>query len=360
MKLFNLMRFVVLAGMFLVGGAAYAAPPTQDPVFTTTCSNTSGAPATWTLWAGQTTNAGTVMVSNDATNLYVTYQLDTATYPAAHFGALQLWVGSNPLLIPNAQGNPIPGQFPYKYNEDYAETTLTSYTFTIPLTSLGFPDLTLPSSQEQCLLDPPKLYVVTHAEVFWAAGFSDTVPSDTAYGGDQPGPSGNKWWFYGLYCLNCDNFVPPEMQCKTAFAKGGWVFVTDKKANPGNLPSLKLIKNRWGWAINLTSTGTTTYDIWAGAGLNDTSKGILVGTLTVDWNGTQAIISYNLTDPNVMDELHIYASDFKPTTTAPGQYGNTAYFNPREGSYTQTIQVGDTDGDGIWIIAHALACYPAP
>ena len=351
--------FAALVALTGLGGVHAGAPlpTTLDPsLFTTTCSNVPGQPATWTIWAGQTTAAGTVSVSNDTVNLYVTYTIDTTAFPNGHFGALHLWVGTDPSNIPaTGTGNPIPGQFPYKYNEAdvngvYPEQNLTTYTFVIPLADLSIVDVTL-----ACGL---KLYVVAHSEVFYDTGF-DGVLEDTGFGGDQPGPTGNRWWFYGLYCINCDNFDQPEFVCKTAFAKGGFVFVTDKKSNPENLPSLKLSKNRWGWAINLTSTGTTTYDIWAGAGLNYTSKGKKVGTLTVVWDGNYATITYALTVPNVMDEVHIYAGDFKPTTAAPGQYGNLAYFDPSVGSYTtDPIAVSDTNGDGIWIIAHAVACWP--
>jgi len=60
-----------------------------------------------------------------------------------------------------------------------------------------------------------------------------------------------------------------------------------------------------------------------------------------------------------MEELRIYASDFKPTTIALGQYGYIQYFDPKVSSHTATFTVSDTDGDGIRIIAHAIACRPA-
>jgi hypothetical protein len=309
----------------------------------TTCTP---GPAVWTLWAGQSLDVGTVTVNNDAVNLYVTYEL---TYPGATFGTLHMWAGNDLVNLPkNPQGVPVPGQFPYTTDADPGYVPGgTSYTFTIPLASLNITDVA-----NAC---PLTLYVVTHAEV-------NTDPSDpdqheTAFGGDQPG-TGSRWWFYGAYCLIC-NFQY-SWDCNTAFAKGGFVFVTDKKSNPENLPSLNLSRNRWGWAINLKSTGTTTYEIWAGAGLNKTSNGALAGTLTVSWDGSYATVTYALNSPYVMGEAHTYAGDFVPTTAAPGLYGNTEYFDPRTASYSTTIQVSDTNGDGIWIIAHAIACNPLP
>lgn len=331
-KMIRISGLIALAMVAVMIGAGTAGAQTCTP-----------GPAVWQLTAGQTINVGSVTVSNDATNIYVTY---TLVHPTATFGTLHLWVGNDLTNLPKApNGNPIPGQFPY-----HADATgLTTYTFTIPLASIGIVDVA-----NRC---PLTLYVVPHAEVDLDG--DNTGDHETAFGGNIPGTS-PRWYFYGAYCLTCVFEEEPDLQCTTAFAKGTHVFVTEKKSNPENLPSLNLIKNRWGWAINLTATGTTTYQIWAGAGLNKTSNGVLVGTLTVTWNGTSATITYALSGSNVMEEVHIYASDFKPTTTAPGQYGNIAYFDPMTGTYTKTVQVSDSNGDGIWIIAHAVACYPAP
>jgi len=55
-------------------------------------------------------------------------------------------------------------------------------------------------------------------------------------------------------------------------------------------------------------------------------------------------------------ELHLYAGDYKPTTVAPGQYGNLASFDPNSTQYTFTVPLADTNGDGVWLIAHAVVC----
>jgi hypothetical protein len=265
-----------LLGLFVTAAAA--------PGLAQTCGTT-----TWNLIAGQTIDVGSVTVSNDATNLYVTYKLD---YPGAYFGTLHLWAGSDLTNVPsNPQGTPIPGQFPYHYTPP--NQTTTEYTFSIPLASLGIQDVTT-----VCGL---RLFVVTHAEVNNVNG-----NNETAFGGDKPG-TGPRWWFYGEYFICCDFGPPPIGECKTAFGKGGWVFTTDAKSNPENLPSLRLIRNRWGWAINLSAPGTTTYDIWAGAGLNDIANGTKVGTLTVEWDGSFAKVTYTLSSGFVMKEVHIYA-----------------------------------------------------
>ncbi|MCC7246691.1 MAG: hypothetical protein IT269_13490 [Saprospiraceae bacterium] len=303
---------------------------------------------TWPLTAGQTIPAGTVTVTNDADNLYITYALNTASYPCAQFGTLHVWVGSSLATMPsNPQGHPIPGQFcQIDPNRCHDATVLTTYTFTIPWSSTTYVDIT------NACTSP--IYVVTHAEV---NGLDCSGGShETAYGGPTAG-GGNAWWFYGQYTACCESGPPNPEYCNTAFAKGGWVWTTGKKANPEQLPSLNLINNRWGWAINLTAPGTTTYPIWAGAGLNNTANGTLVGNLTIVWDGTTATVTYNMLSGFSMDEAHLYAADARPTTLAPGQFGNTAYFNPNATSYTFTVPLADTNGtDGVWLIAHAVSC----
>lgn len=287
---------------------------------------------TYTLWAGQTIDAGTLTVANDETNLYVTY---TTT---GVFGTLHLWVGTDMTLLPkNSQGTPVPGRFPYSVDA----SGLTSYTFTIPLTSISF--------YNTC---GDVINVVAHAEVSINGG------NETAFGGDITGTGTNRWYYYAAYTTACCQTPPPPTggeKLGTAFAKGGYVFTTDRKSNPERLPSLNLTKNRWGWAINLTQAGTYTYELWVGAGLNYTSKGILVGNVVVDFNGTQAVVTYNLDYGYSIEEAHVFAGDFKPTTLAPGQYGNTFYFNPFATTYSFTVDVADTNGDGVWFIVHAVA-----
>lgn len=323
---------------------------------------------TWTLWAGQTNDVGSVSVTNDSTNLYVTYTLDyqdptclvdtdgdgmpdtESEAVEAEFGTLHLWVGdtdpTGPLstMPATGQGTPIPGQFPYHFDANGLQT----HTFTIPLAELAIKGVDVACDA--------KLYVVAHAEVNYLD--CDGEPNDegdTAFGGDKPG-IGPRWWYYGEYTVCCDGTTEVPF-CQTAYAKGGHVWTTDKRSNPQNLPSLKLTKNRWGWAINLTATGETTYEIWAGAGLNDTTKGTLVGTLTVDWDGTNVSFCYDLNDGYTMEELHFYAGDDSPTTIAPGQYGYIQDFNDApQASWCDTLPLADANGGGVWVVAHAVVC----
>jgi len=110
--------------------------------------------------------------------------------------------------------------------------------------------------------------------------------------------------------------------------------------------------SRWGWT-NRIGEGTYTWDLWAGAAQCDTSKGTLVGSVTVVYSGGQVAVTYQAANGNVIDETHVYAGyDMFPKvkigkkmvdTVAPG-----AYTNP--GSFTGSV----------YVIAHAVVGMPDP
>jgi len=285
----------------------------------------------WTIWAGQDIDAGTLTVSNDETNIYVTYSTTT------QFGNLHVWVGTDSTAFPqNSQGKPVFGQFPYTYDA----TGLNEYTFTIPLSDIEF--------YNEC---GEEIFLIAHAEVLvngeWETGFGGNIPGND-----------NRWFYYAKYTVACCNEEPPTPETEelgTAFAYGNWVFASNDNANPDGMPSLELTDQRWGWAINIAEAGSTNHDLWVGAALNDITKGILVGSVNVDYDGTQVTVTYNLDETFYIGEAHIYASDFKPTTITPGQYGNVYEFDELLSNFSGSYDVTDTDGDGIWIIAHAVA-----
>lgn len=297
------------------------------------------------LWASQTINAGSITVANDAENLYITVNAIEDFRDVLE--NIKVWVGDNLDLLPRAGNNaPIAGAFPFKAN-----ATGQSHTMTIPFSSIDI------YSGNKITCNNSSLYVFVHVDISIGGSSSEA----TAWGGCLAGKDSPRWYFYSTYTTGCCDTPPPSDNCysQTAFAKGGWIFTTDKKSNPENLPSLGLTKNRWGWAINVTATGNTTYPIYAGAGLNSISKGKLVGTLDVSWNGSTATVTYTMNGGFALTGTHVYAGDNKPTTIAPGQYGNTTSFDPFASNYTGTYNVSDSNGDGIWIIAHAGAygCY---
>lgn len=305
-----------------------------------------GTTTTWNLYAGQTALVGSIEVTNDMDNMYVTYSIDTVTQPLANFGTLHLWIGSDLQTLPRSGGGaPIPGQFPFHATTNGAQT----YTFVIP-----FSELLIQDASAACGLP---LYVVTHAEVNDVLGENGELSSETAFGGDTEG-DGNRWWFYGVYTVQCDCGEPPIASCETAFGKGGYVWTTMRRSNPERLPSLELTHNRWGWVVNMTEPGTETNPLYAGAGLNNVSNGTQVGDVTITWDGSTVTVTYNLYSGNIIRESHIYAGDQSPTTIAPGQYGSTAYFGETgTSSHSESFEVMDSDGDGIWVVAHSVACF---
>jgi hypothetical protein len=315
-----------------------------DEPFTITLIDSSSADvcasSRWQLNAGNTfKNAGTVSVSNDNTTLFITV---SSTYGFQNQQEnIKLWVGTDLASVPSKNGGqPLQGQFNWKAT---VASGTHEYTFTIPFTEIG--------TSVDC---NSKLYVFVHADVISDAQGT----TDTAWSGDNCTTSGSgagNWFCYGVHQAKCCTAPPVEEDgsSETAFAKGGYVFTTDKKSNPENLSSLNLTKNRWGWAINIKATGETTYDLWAAAGLNDTSNGTKVGSLTVTRSAGAVTVTYTMSAGFKLAEIHVYAGDTKPTTIAPGQYGNLERFSPYVTTYSETYTVADTDGDGIWLIAHA-------
>lgn len=302
----------------------------------------------FTLWS-QTTNAGSVTISHDDSLLYVTYNSTNS-----QLFEVYVWAGTDLSLVPkNSSGFLLPGQFPYG---DFADGAST-FSFTIPLSEI--------SELEAGTCGVP-ISVIAYAEV------SVNGVGGVAYAGanDAPGPlipEVSQTAYYASYNLTCcddgggeDPPAPiPTVKVGGAFAKGGWVFTTDKKSNPEKLPSLKLTRNRWGWAINVKSEGTTTYEIWANAGLNDTSKGVLVGTVSVTYTKAEGIsLTYDYLPGYGMTETHIYVNDCKPRHIAPGLFGYTKEFEGYATEFSEDFTVSDRNRDGIWIIVHAEILGP--
>ena len=123
------------------------------------------------------------------------------------------------------------------------------------------------------------------------------------------------------------------------------------KGDP-NVPFCGYFAN-WGWT-NPIGPGSYEWPLWAGAGQCDTSKGMLVGSVSVNYDGTNVTVTYNVGAPNLLQETHVYAGyDMFPqmqqgrrtvSTVAPGQYYNDSPF----------------DGSEVYVIAHAVVGIPDP
>jgi hypothetical protein len=109
--------------------------------------------------------------------------------------------------------------------------------------------------------------------------------------------------------------------------------------------------DNWGWS-NLIGQGYDgNWPLWAGAAQCDTSKGTQVGTVNVNYDGINVIVTFNVDGEYDVPETHVYAdTEMFPTTpqgsptTAPGRYYNASPFS----------------GEDVYVIAHAVVGYPDP
>lgn len=109
--------------------------------------------------------------------------------------------------------------------------------------------------------------------------------------------------------------------------------------------------SNWGWTNKLNERGTTdVMELWAAAGQCNTSKGTLVGSVTVAYGANGMVsASYSVAAPYMLKETHFYAGKTmfpmvgKKATVAPGQYTNNGPFS-----------------GAIWTIAHAVVGLPDP
>ncbi|WP_372643824.1 SdrD B-like domain-containing protein [Ancylomarina sp.] len=161
--------------------------------------NTDGCPDygvyKYTLYAGKTNNAGTVVISNDGDYLYVSYN----TNGTADLGEAHVYVWTDQSEIPTKR--PAPGHAPYKAEDINAD----NYTFMIPLSDFG--------TSEVC---GSVFYVSTHAALVADGtlgddaddGNSDSNDGETAYAGGLNTPDGfpkskGAWWGYVTYTVDC-------------------------------------------------------------------------------------------------------------------------------------------------------------
>ncbi|MDR8390251.1 hypothetical protein NC796_03805 [Aliifodinibius sp. S!AR15-10] len=121
----------------------------------------------------------------------------------------------------------------------------------------------------------------------------------------------------------------------------------------------------WGWTNGPISenSGEIKYDIYAGAGQCDLSKGTLVGELTVKYSGGTFTATYKMTETSpysgktyTMTETHLWVgSEPYPTqngkyTVAPGHYGNV---DDHDHITEFTYEITGLSGP-VYFIAHAV------
>lgn len=319
------------------------------------------------LWAGQDNEAGTVYISNDNENFYIT--IDTNS--SADLKEVHIYVYEDESALPDKR--PTPGLAPYVEQNIFAD----SVTVTIPLTEL---------------VNLEDYYFAIHASLVEdAVGSVDgsSLAGETAYaaGDDTPDYNGKGAWYYVVgYTLNAvieyitenvyedvtvdveedvyldvyeEVIVPLETVVDPKDLEMGeetaWAYA-DPNGQYGN-NFLDFGFSRWGWSIGPLTSGSYEFPIYAGAGLSDITKGTLVGSLFVEYNalvGT-AEVEYVLDEGFYLGVTQIYvgnemfAQNGGVPTVAPGQLGN---IHDLDFADSDSFSLEGLSGE-IFITAHA-------
>jgi hypothetical protein len=306
---------------------------------------------------GPGTVIGNVTVSNDADNLYVQYNVTAAGWTLTE---TQVSICTSPF-----QNRPAPGLAPYKD----AVISGNSALYIIPLNNVLL-DPSCGGGGPISLNPCDWIYIAAHAAVTGPSG------AETAYGGtctgSSPAPNpGNKSWFCQIeYQICCDTTVPPPGE--NACEETAWAKAANDSICFNALPDLKISK--WGWTNKLTASGTYTLDLWAAAGQCDTSKGTLVGTVTVvyDKDAHTATVTYSITEPgHKITEAHLSVGGTQLPLVGKGKKGAPSAapglfpYLPdiSADGLTATAIVSQLPGT-IYVAAHAVVdgfdCPPLP
>jgi hypothetical protein len=317
------------------------------------CVAVDGGIQTQTLFAGQTIDAGTVTTQVVGDDLQISYN----TTGGWQLVETHAWAGNDIADMPQTRkGTPKLGNFPYNSGDI---TGATNYVVNVPLDVLGF---TCPSVDAM-------YYVATHAALQLVNAGGDVVQTETGWADGDRFVEKGMWGTFFNVTLSCDcGSEPPTTgngQCETAFAFGGGTNAIDADFTNSFLEidedgDTVGDFNRWGWSNGAIGVGNYVWDVYAGAGQSDINKGTLVGTLTVDYNGSSANVSFNTIAPYSVEETHVYVgSEILPRdgngnyTVAPGQYPQ---IHEDLGVATSDSYVFNGLSGNIYVVAHAVAC----
>ena len=174
------------------GETGYAGAGPYDPAGEGECSDGYKSQV-FSLWAGQDNYAGTVTLSNDEDNIYVTYD----TNESADLKEVHVDIYSTADAVPDKR--PAPGQADYKAENLYSD----AYTVTVPFADLG--------ETVECGDD---YYVIAHTALASDDGSDNDEDADsdlsndgeTAYAGGSKSAleDGKGAWFYvAEYTIVC-------------------------------------------------------------------------------------------------------------------------------------------------------------
>ena len=327
----NTMKTLAIAVALVLVGAA--APATAQ---------VCGTPQMVTLFAGQTVDAGSMIVENDANNLYVTF----STTDPWLLSETHLHVADSLAGIPtNKKGNPQIGNFDYQRSYDPLGT---EDTYVIPKVNLS-------------LDENDAIVIAAHAVVVQVDDSGTIIENETGWGAGDRFVDRGSWATYFQYTWQDCGGGDDDSKTETAFAYND-EFATCFIGADFDGDGVDDGFNRWGWSNGALAEGSYTFDIYAGAGQCDLSKGTYVGQLTVDYSNGVANVTFTTFSLYNMVETHLYVGN-EPLarngeyTVAPGQYptihGELA--NVTSDSYTVSGLSGD-----IYVVAHAtVAGFPS-
>jgi hypothetical protein len=122
--------------------------------------------------------------------------------------------------------------------------------------------------------------------------------------------------------------------------------------------------NNWGWTNGPLSEGYYEFELWAGAGLNNLSNGVLVGMVYVDYDGDCVNVTYELDDGYHLEEIHLWVGDevlprdkYGRFTNAPGQFPYGTSFDSGAKDDYWTWESCGFNGN-IYVAAHAVVLLP--
>ena len=217
-----------------------------------------------------------------------------------------------------------------------AEVDFSSATITEVDECIGVSDTYAGSLGTVTYEDAPKTFTYSRVIGPYGEPGEYTVENTASFVACDTGATGSDSW---TVTVTVSSKV--EYCYETAYGKGDYAICF--------IPTF----SNWGWTNPLPGYGKYTFELWAGAGQCDTSKGTLVGKVTVEYGEGNLDVTFNLNPGVILVESHVYAgSGMFPTikvgkktvqTVAPGQY------------YIDYHALG---GDGIYVIVHAVVGIP--
>lgn len=330
----------------------------SDPVliipFDDNCSE-----ATFDLIAGRKEVAGKVNITNNDTDLIITYTLNEDWYMLA----AKIYAGPFADVPLSKGGNPKIGHFPYKF---IFFKPRTEFTLHIPLESLKLDD-------SFCLS------VATFAELFTALPEPEDDEKDLYENGEKDNKDNNKdergpfisnlgdnerqifykkyrfesaWAgdkdFEGASIARYFEFCPTDckqftnLPCETSYMLGDFSFI-----------DLGLTDTRWGWAQEVNQVSAFKKPMYARALLNNLNRGFITADVEVNVVNNKVNVKFTARPGFSFSKTDVYLSDEQPEVYNPASLP----FRNRHNNVADFQYELEYSGDGdFWIIAHAETC----